>query len=103
MYPDFSVRNINGDLELTLNSRNAPELRINRQYIDMMETYSENKHSKEKKPCSCQAEDRFGNGSSMPSNKGRILYVTMQAIMEYQEYFRTGDETKQANDPERYS
>jgi RNA polymerase sigma-54 factor len=87
--PDFSVRNINGELELTLNSRNAPELRINRSYIDMMETYSENKHTKGK-------EAMLFVKQKIDSAKWFIDAIKQrQAIMDYQdEYFRTGDETK---------
>jgi RNA polymerase sigma-54 factor len=95
--PDFSVRNINGELELTLNSRNAPELRINRQYIDMMETYAENKHSKGKEAMMFVKQKIDSAKWFIDAIKQRqnTLYVTMQAIMEYQEdYFRTGDETK---------
>jgi RNA polymerase sigma-54 factor len=95
--PDFSVRNINGELELTLNSRNAPELRINRQYIDMMETYSENKHSKGKEAMLFVKQKIDSAKWFIDAIKQRqnTLYVTMQAIMDYQdEYFRTGDETK---------
>lgn len=95
--PDFSVRNINGELELTLNSRNAPELRINRQYIDMMETYSENKHTKGKEAMLFVKQKIDSAKWFIDAIKQRqnTLYVTMQAIMDYQdEYFRTGDETK---------
>jgi RNA polymerase sigma-54 factor len=95
--PDFSVRNINGELELTLNSRNAPELRINRQYIDMMETYSENKHTKGKEAMLFVKQKIDSAKWFIDAIKQRqnTLYVTMQAIMKYQdEYFRTGDETK---------
>jgi len=94
--PDFSVRNINGELELTLNSRNAPELRINRQYVDMMEVYAENKHSKGKEAMMFVKQKIDSAKWFIDAIKQRqnTLMVTMQAIMEYQdEYFRTGDET----------
>lgn len=94
--PDFSVRNINGDMELTLNSRNAPELRINRQYIDMMEVYAGNKHSKGKEAMMFVKQKIDSAKWFIDAIKQRqnTLMVTMQAIMEYQdEYFRTGDET----------
>jgi RNA polymerase sigma-54 factor len=94
--PDFSVRNINGELELTLNSRNAPELRINRTYMDMMEVYSENKHSKGKEAMMFVKQKIDSAKWFIDAIKQRqnTLYVTMKAIMEYQEdYFRTGDET----------
>jgi RNA polymerase sigma-54 factor len=93
--PDFSVRNINGELELSLNSRNAPELRISRTYMDMMETYSENKHSKGREVMMFvkQKIDSAKWFIDAIRQRQNTLYVTMHAIMEYQdEYFRTGDE-----------
>jgi RNA polymerase sigma-54 factor len=95
--PDFSVRNINGELELTLNSRNAPELRINRSYIDMMETYAENKHTKGREAMMFVKQKIDSAKWFIDAIKQRqnTLYMTMRAIMDYQEdYFRTGDETK---------
>jgi RNA polymerase sigma-54 factor len=95
--PDFSVRNIDGELELSLNSRNAPELRINRTYLDMMETYSDNKHAKGKEALMFVKQKIDSAKWFIDAIKQRqnTLYLTMQAIMEYQEdYFRTGDETK---------
>lgn len=41
--PDFTVTNRDGELELSLNSKNAPDLRINDQYLDMLRTYKDNK------------------------------------------------------------
>ena len=95
--PDFSVRNINGELELTLNSRNAPELRINRSYIDLMETYSDNKHTKGREAMLFVKQKIDSAKWFIDAIKQRqnTLYLTMRAIMDYQEdYFRTGDETK---------
>jgi RNA polymerase sigma-54 factor len=95
--PDFSVRNINGELELMLNSRNAPELRVSRSYIEMLEAYSENKHSKSREAVSFVKQKIDSAKWFIDAIKQRqnTLYVTMQAILEYQEeYFRTGDETR---------
>jgi RNA polymerase sigma-54 factor len=95
--PDFSVRNINGELELMLNSRNAPELRVSRSYIEMLEAYSENKHSKSREAVSFVKQKIDSAKWFIDAIKQRqnTLYVTMQAILDYQEeYFRTGDETR---------
>jgi RNA polymerase sigma-54 factor len=94
--PDFSVRSIDGELELTLNSRNAPELKVSRAYINMLETYAENKHAKGKEAAMFVKQKIDSAKWFIDAIKQRqnTLYVTMQAIMEYQEdYFRTGDET----------
>src|SRR5690606_10457787 len=46
--PDFILVNNNGKLELSLNSKNAPELRINRAYADMLDAYDKS-NKKDKK------------------------------------------------------
>ena len=49
--PDFTIRIIDGELELTLNGRNAPQLHISRDYSDMLNTYkvTEKKSKSQKK------------------------------------------------------
>lgn len=94
--PDFTVRNIDGELELTLNSRNAPDLRISRAYVNMLETYSENKNAKGKEAVMFVKQKIDSAKWFIDAIKQRqnTLYLTMSAIMKYQEdYFRTGDET----------
>ncbi len=94
--PDFTVRNIDGDLELTLNSRNAPELRVNRSYLNMLESYAaqKNAHGKEALLFVKQKIDSAKWFIDAIRQRQNTLLVTMQAIMDYQEdYFRTGDET----------
>jgi RNA polymerase sigma-54 factor len=94
--PDFSIRNLSGELELTLNSRNAPELRVSRTYLDMLGSYSENKHSKGREAMMFVKQKIDSAKWFIDAIKQRqnTLYVTMKAIMDYQEdYFRTGDET----------
>jgi len=95
--PDFIVHNNNGDLELTLNSRNTPELRLSRTYLDMMEAYSENKKNRQKKDAFLFVKQKIDSAKwFMEAIKQRqnTLFVTMNAIMEYQRaYFLTGDET----------
>jgi RNA polymerase sigma-54 factor len=44
--PDFTIMSIDGQLELSLNGRSAPELRISRAYRDMMQEYQRNKKDK---------------------------------------------------------
>ncbi|MEN0080901.1 MAG: RNA polymerase sigma-54 factor, partial [Flavobacterium lindanitolerans] len=36
--PDFTIRIVDGELELTLNGRNAPELHVSKDYQEMMQT-----------------------------------------------------------------
>lgn len=98
--PDFIITAHNGELELTLNSKNAPELRLNKTYVDMIEVYALDKSKKSKQ----QRETIQFIKSKIESAKWFIdaikqrqntLMVTMNAIMEYQkDYFLTGDETR---------
>ncbi len=99
--PDFVVNVVDGQLELLLNSRNAPELKVSRTYRDMAKDY--NKTAKEKKDKS-QKEALMFIKQKLDSAKWFIdaikqrqhtLMTTMSAIMEHQKsYFLTGDETK---------
>lgn len=95
--PDFYVRNIDGNLELTLNSRNAPELRLNKTYVDMLSAYSENKSKKNKEAVMFVKQKIDSAKWFIDAIKQRqnTLYTVMRAIMDYQkEYFLSGDETK---------
>ncbi len=97
--PDFAIRINEGELELTLNGRNAPTLHVSREYKEMMQTYKE---SREKS--SAQRDAVMFIKQKLDSAKWFIdairqrnetLFVTMNAIMQYQrEYFLDGDETK---------
>jgi RNA polymerase sigma-54 factor len=43
--PDFAIRIVDGELELTLNGRNAPSLHVSKDYQEMMQTYKESDKS----------------------------------------------------------
>lgn len=97
--PDFFVYNKDGDLELQVNSRNAPELRLSRTYVDMLETYAESKtKSTSQKDAVMFIKQKIDSARwfiDAIKQRQNTLYVTMSAIMEYQsEYFLTGDETR---------
>ncbi len=40
LVPDFILENKEGDLQLTLNSKNVPELRLSYTYTEMLQSYS---------------------------------------------------------------
>lgn len=96
--PDFIIHNTNGGLELSLNSRNAPELRLSRAYTNMMEAYAENKKDKKKKEAFMFIKQKIDSAKWFMEairQRQNTLFVTMNAIMEFQrDYFLTGDETK---------
>lgn len=96
--PDFMISNNNGTLELSLNSRNAPELKVNKTYTEMLETFSGNKKSRENKEALTFVKQKIDSARwfiDAIRQRQNTLYTTMEAIMNYQkEYFMTGDETK---------
>ncbi|HLN52280.1 MAG TPA: RNA polymerase factor sigma-54 [Lentimicrobium sp.] len=97
--PDFFIYNRDEDLELQINSRNMPELRLSRNYVDMLETYAENKgKSSSQKEAVMFIKQKIDSAKwfiDAIKQRQHTLYVTMSAIMDYQrEYFLTGDETK---------
>lgn len=98
--PDFFVTINDGELELSLNSRNAPDLRINRTYSEMLETMAESKgkidaRQKEALVFVKQKLDSARWFIDAIRQRQNTLLVTMEAILKYQrEYFLTGDETK---------
>jgi RNA polymerase sigma-54 factor len=97
--PDFIVNNSSGELELALNSRNAPDLHISDQYKDMLRAYSigAKKDRKEKDAVSFikQKIDAAKWFIDAIKQRQQTMYKTMLAILQYQEeYFITGDDKK---------
>ncbi|WKB80004.1 RNA polymerase factor sigma-54 [Cellulophaga lytica] len=97
--PDFSIKITDGELELTLNGRNAPELHVSRQYNNMLEGYKNSKtKSKSQKDTVFFIKQKLDAAKwfiDAIKQRQQTLYVTMSAIMNYQkEYFLTGDERK---------
>ncbi len=97
--PDFTIQIANGALELTLNGRNAPDLRVSDTYVDMFNAYRDaKKKSAEQKKAVLFVKQKLDAARwfiDAVKQRQNTLYVTMSAIMEIQkEYFLTGDERK---------
>ncbi len=98
--PDFILEMKDGEFVLGLNSHNVPELRINRTYSEMIETYSHNKNkrSKEDKDTINFVKQKLDSARWFIDaiiQRQNTLMLTMNAIIDYQkEYFAEGDETK---------
>lgn len=96
--PDFFVYNNNGVPELSLNAKNAPELRISEGYKEMMRAYDrgekKNKRQKEAVIFIKQKLDSAKWFIDAIKQRQHTLLHTMQAILNFQkEFFITGDET----------
>lgn len=98
--PDFIVYSEDDELQLSLNQRNAPELRISGKYSEMLKEYStsKGKPNKQQKDALMFVKQKLDSAKwfvDAIKQRQQTLSMTMQAIMEYQrDYFLTGDETK---------
>jgi RNA polymerase sigma-54 factor len=95
--PDFSIKIIDGELDLVLNSRNAPELHISREYNNMLKGYQEsNTKSKSQKDAVFFIKQKLDAAKwfiDAIKQRQQTLLVTMNTIMHYQfDYFLSGDE-----------
>ncbi len=98
--PDFTLEEIDGELILGLNSKNVPELRVNRMYANMIEAYQGNKkgHSKQEKEAITFVKQKLDSAKwfiDAIRQRQNTLMLTMNSIINYQrEYFIEGDETR---------
>jgi RNA polymerase sigma-54 factor len=102
--PDFIIQNRDGELVLSLNGINAPELHVNHQYQNMLKTYKDQKKSDNSKPSKKNKEAVVFIKRKIDSarwfidairQRQQTMYKTMYAIMQYQyDYFTTGDDSK---------
>jgi RNA polymerase sigma-54 factor len=96
--PDFFVFNNMGVLELSLNSKNAPELRISDGYKEMMRAYDRgDKKDKRQKEALIFIKQKLDSAKwfiDAIKQRQHTLLQSMQAIIDFQkEFFLTGDET----------
>ncbi|MDD3721298.1 MAG: RNA polymerase factor sigma-54 [Lutibacter sp.] len=97
--PDFTIRIVEGELELTLNSRNAPELHISNEYNNLMHGYKDStEKSKSQREAVMFIKHKLDAAKwfiDAIKQRQQTLLLNMNAIMQHQkEYFLTGDERK---------
>jgi RNA polymerase sigma-54 factor len=97
--PDFTIRIIDGKLELSLNGRNAPELHVSKEYSEMLQGYKETSEKSRSQKDAVQFIKQKLDAAKWfidaIKQRQQTLMITMNAIMYYQEeYFLTGDERK---------
>jgi RNA polymerase sigma-54 factor len=98
--PDFLLDNLDGELHLSLNQKNVPDLQLNNTYLNLMKTYSVNKNgiSKNQKDAMLFMKQKLDSAKwfiDAIKQRHHTLQVTMTEIINFQEdFFREGDETK---------
>ncbi|MCH8545274.1 MAG: RNA polymerase factor sigma-54, partial [Cryomorphaceae bacterium] len=96
--PDFIISINDGELELTLNARNAPELNVSNEYKDMLNAYKAQGKKKDKRVNEAaqfvkQKLDAAKWFIEAIQQRQQTLLITMSSIMNYQkDYFLSGDE-----------
>ena len=95
--PDFTIKIKDGELELSLNGRNAPQMHVSREYNNMLKGYKESKKkTKEQKDAVMFIKQKLDAAKwfiEAIRQRQETLFVTMSAIMHHQEeYFLSGDE-----------
>ena len=97
--PDFFIANNVGKLELSLNSKNAPDLRISEGYRDMLKDYDKGtKKDKRQKEAVLFIKQKIDSAKwfiDAIKQRQQTLIKTMNAIMNFQyDYFQEGDERR---------
>lgn len=97
--PDFILTNVDGKVDISLNSKNAPELRVSRSYSEMFDAYDKSdKKDKKLKDTVTFVKQKLDAAKwfiDAIKQRQQTLLKTMQAILDYQtEFFIEGDETK---------
>ena len=97
--PDFTISIVEGELELTLNGRNAPELHVSQPYNEMLKGYKASKEkTKSQKEAVLFIKQKLDAAKwfiDAIEQRHQTLYLTINAIVDYQSaYFLTGDEQK---------
>jgi RNA polymerase sigma-54 factor len=97
--PDFSLNNNAGKLEVLLNGKNAPDLRVSETFKEMIHDYNKSKvKDKKQKEALLFIKQKIDSAKwfiDAIKQRQHTLLVTMNAIVDYQkEFFQTGDEMK---------
>lgn len=97
--PDFIITSNNGKLEVALNARNAPDLKVSRSYSELLQTYDKsNKKDKKLKETVSFVKQKLDAAKwfiDAIRQRQETLMRTMTAIISLQEaYFLSGDESK---------
>ncbi|MEQ8908400.1 MAG: RNA polymerase factor sigma-54 [Vicingaceae bacterium] len=97
--PDFTLQIKDGEIDITLNGRNAPQLRVSNEYKGMIDHYKKSKeHNKAEKEAMSFVKQKLDSAKwfiDAIRQRQNTLLNTMSTIAQYQRaYFLEGDETK---------
>lgn len=100
--PDFNISNREGELDLSLNNKNAPDLRISDNYMEILKGFKEStkgrRSTQQEKEAVLFIKQKIDSAKwfiDAIKQRQETLLNTMYAIMQYQkDYFMSGDERR---------
>lgn len=94
--PDFTLDLVDGELQLSLNTGNTPELKINKSYLNLLDSYQNGQSVKDKRDVSNFIKYKLNAAKSFIDavhQRNHTLMLTMTAIVQLQkQFFLTGDD-----------
>ena len=95
--PDFIVEYFDGKLYVNLNNRNIPELRVNAEFVSLINNYSNKNLSRDNKDATLFIKQKIDSAKwfiDAIKQRQNTLLSTMNAIVDFQrDFFKEGDES----------
>jgi RNA polymerase sigma-54 factor len=99
LQPDFIVTQLDGKLDIKLNGKNAPELRVSKTFQDMLQTYEKgNKQQKEIKEAVTFIKHKLDSASwfiqAIQQRQGTLMKTMESIVTKQYDFFLTGDDAR---------
>ena len=96
--PDFIVTENDGELNIELNQRNAPSLKVSKEYVEMIKGFEVSQKTERDKEAILFVKQKVDSAKwfiDAIKQRQNTLLITMQAILKFQKrFFLSGDETQ---------
>tara|TARA_Y100000589_G_C27179757_1_gene640247 strand:- start:1186 stop:2622 length:1437 start_codon:yes stop_codon:yes gene_type:complete len=96
--PDFIVTENDGELNIELNQRNAPSLKVSKEYVEMIKGFEASQKTERDKEAILFVKQKVDSAKwfiDAIKQRQNTLLITMQAILKFQKmFFLSGDETQ---------
>ena len=99
LQPDFIVTQVDGKLDIKLNGKNAPELRVSKSFQEMLQTYEKgNKQQKNIKEAVTFIKHKLDAASwfiqAIQQRQGTLMKTMESIVTKQYDFFLTGDDAR---------
>ncbi len=99
LQPDFIVTQVDGKLDIKLNGKNAPDLRVSKSFQEMLQTYDKgNKQQKEIKEAVTFIKHKLDAASwfiqAIQQRQGTLMKTMESIVTKQYDFFLTGDDAR---------